>query len=86
MFFAVINDLQAPCVWVSAGIRRETYVTLVTFPKVVCEVMLNVFHKFVSIFWVKVQHFKETFEDDTLEIAVGQRLHIRVGLDHLVLN
>ncbi|TKC38984.1 hypothetical protein EI555_017853, partial [Monodon monoceros] len=36
---------------------------------VVCEVMLNVFHKFVSIFWVKVQHFKESFEDDALEIT-----------------
>lgn len=86
MFFAVINDLQAPCVWISAVIRRETYITLMTFSKVVCEVMLNVFHKFVSIFWVQVQHFKESFEDDTLEVTVGQRLHIRVGLDHLVLN
>lgn len=71
MFFAVINDLQALCVWISAVIRRETYITLVTFSKVVCEVMLNVFHKFVSIFWVKVQNFKESFEDDTLEITVG---------------
>jgi len=37
-----------------------------TFSKVVCEVVLDVFYEFVCVLWVKAQHLKETFQDDAL--------------------
>lgn len=63
-----------------------TYITLVAFSKIVREVALNFFNKLVSVFWVKVKHFKESFENNALEVTVGESFHIGIRFNHLVLN
>lgn len=78
---AVLSDPQPHVL-----IRKGTYVTFMPFSKVVCEVVLDIFHEFVCILRVKAQDLKETFKDDALKITVGQCLHVSIGLDHLVFN
>lgn len=80
-FVSVISDPQCHVL-----IRKGTYIALMTFSKVVCEVVLDVFYKFVCVLRVKAQDLKETFKDDTLKITVSQSLHVSIGLDHLVFN
>lgn len=57
-----------------------------TFSKIVCEVVLDVFYEFVCVLRVKAQDLKEPFKNDALKITVGQCLHISIGLDHLVFS
>lgn len=67
-------------------IRKGTYIALMTFSKIVCEVVLDVFYEFVCVLRVKAQDLKEPFKNDALKITVGQCLHVSIGLDHLVFS
>lgn len=57
---------------------------LVALPQVVGEVLLDVLHKVVRVLGVQVQHLVQPLQVDALQVAVGQRFHVGVGLDHAV--
>lgn len=59
---------------------------LVALPQVVGEVLLDVLHKVVRVLGVQVQHLVQPLQVDALQVAVGQRFHVGVGLDHAVVQ
>lgn len=69
------RDLN-PIIW--------TYVCLLSFSQVVREVLLNVLHKLVGVFGVKVQHLVQALQADTLQVTVGQSFHVGICFNHPV--
>lgn len=58
---------------------------LLSLPKIVCEVLLDVLDKVVRVFRVKIQHLVQPPEVNTLQVTVGQSFHVRVGFYHSVI-
>ncbi|TNN54377.1 hypothetical protein EYF80_035395 [Liparis tanakae] len=53
-------------------------------PLVVGEVVVDVGGEHTGVLRIELQHLSQTAHVDVLEVAVGQRLHVGVGFDHLV--
>lgn len=58
---------------------------LVSLSQVVCEVLLDVLDEAVGVFRVKVQHFVQPLQVDTLQVAVGQGFHVCISFYHPVI-
>lgn len=61
-----------------------SHLILAPLAQVVGEVLVDVVSEDTGVLRVQLQHLTEGPNADVLEVAVGQRLYIRVGLDHLV--
>lgn len=61
-----------------------SHLILAALPQVVGEVVVDVGGENTGIFRVQLQNLPQTTHADILEVTVGQRLHISIGLDHLV--
>lgn len=55
-------------------------------PQVVGEVLLDVLNKVVRVLRVKVQHLVEPLQVDALQVTVGQRLDVGIGLYHSIVQ
>lgn len=60
------------------------YLFLAALTQVVGEVVVDVGGEHTGILRVEFQHLSQATHTDILEVTVGQRLHISIGLDHLV--
>lgn len=64
--------------------RTRTHLHLAALPQVEGQVLVDVRRELAGILGVELQHLAEPPQPDVLQVAVGQRLHVRIGLDHLV--
>lgn len=64
--------------------RTRTHLHLAALPQVEGQVLVDVRREFAGILGVELQHLAEPPQPNVLQVAVGQRLHVCVGLDHLV--
>lgn len=55
-------------------------------PQVVGEVLLDVLHKVVRVLRVEVQNLVQALQVDALQVTVGQRLDVGVGLNHSIVQ
>lgn len=55
-------------------------------PQVVGEVLLDVLHKVVRVLRVEVQNLVQAPQVDALQVTVGQRLDVGVGLNHSIVQ
>lgn len=62
-----------------------TYMRLMSLPQVVREILLDVLDEVVRVLGVEVQHFVQPPQVNTLQVTVGQGLHVGVGFDHSVI-
>lgn len=61
-----------------------THVGSVALPQVVGEVVLDLAHKLLRVLGVEAQNLTQPLQADVLQVAVRQRLHVGVGLNHLL--
>lgn len=61
-----------------------SYLVLAALTQVVGEVVVDVGGEHTGILRVEFQHLPQTTHTDILEVTVGERLHVSIGLDHLV--
>lgn len=54
--------------------------------QVVRQVVLDLGDELLGVVGVEAEHLAEAFEADVLQVAVGERLHAGVGLNHLLLG
>lgn len=54
--------------------------------QIVSQIMLYVSDELLGVLWVEPEHLPEPLQTDVLQVTVGQSLHVRIGLDHLVLR
>lgn len=64
--------------------RTRTHLHLAALPQVEGQVLVDVSCKLAGVLRIELQHFTEPPQPNVLQVAVGQCLHVRVGLDHLV--
>lgn len=64
--------------------RTRTHLHLAALPQVEGQVLVDVGRELAGVLGVELQHLAQSPQPDVLQVAVGQRLHVRVGLDHLV--
>lgn len=57
---------------------------LVALSQVVGQVLLDVLYKALGVLRVQVQHFVQPLQVNALQVAVGQSLHVCIGLYHTV--
>lgn len=62
------------------------YMRFLALPQVVGEVLLDVLHKVVRVFRVEVQHLVQALQVDALQVTVGQRLDVGIGLYHALVQ
>lgn len=62
------------------------YVRFLPLPQVVGEVLLDVLHKVVRVLRVEVQHLVQPPQVDALQVTVGQRLDVGIGLYHALVQ
>lgn len=55
-------------------------------PQVVGEVLLDVLHKVVRVLRVEVQYLVQALQVDALQVTVGQRLDVGIGLYHPIVQ
>lgn len=55
-------------------------------PQVVGEVLLDVLHKVVRVLRVEVQYLVQALQVDALQVTVGQRLDVGIGLYHSIVQ
>lgn len=55
-------------------------------PQVIGEVLLDVLHKVVRVLRVEVQYLVQALQVDALQVTVGQRLDVGIGLYHSVVQ
>lgn len=61
-----------------------SHLVLAALTQVVGEVVVDVRGEHTGILRIEFQHLPQTTHADILEVTVGQRLHVSIGLDHLV--
>ena len=64
----------------------STHVGPVALPQVVGEVVLDLADELLGVLGVEAQHLAQPLQADVLQVAVGQGLHVGVGLDDLLLG
>ena len=64
----------------------SVYLRVVSFPEVVCQIVLDLGDELLGVVRVQAEHLAEAFEADVLKVTVGQRLHTGVGLNHFLLR
>ena len=62
------------------------YMRFLPLSQVVGEVLLDVLHKVVRVFRVEVQHLVQPLQVDALQVTVGQRLDVGIGLYHTLVQ
>lgn len=68
------------------AILALTYMCFLPLPQVVGEVLLDVLHKVVRVLRVEVQYLVQALQVDALQVTVGQRLDVGIGLYHSVVQ
>ena len=63
---------------------RSSHVQLAAVSQVVGQVVVDVCAEASAVLGVHAQHLPQRLHADVLQVAVGQRLHVRVGLDDLL--
>lgn len=61
-----------------------SYLILAALTQIVGEVVVDVGGENTGVLGVEFQHLSQATHTDILEVAVGQRFHVSIGLDHLV--
>lgn len=61
------------------------YVGSSVLSQVVGEVVMEVGAELAAVLRVQPEHLPQSPHADVLQVTVGQRLHVCVGLDHLVI-
>lgn len=61
-----------------------SYISLAALSEVVGEVVVDVGAEAAAVLWVQLEDIPQSPDADVLQVTVGQRLHVSVGLDHLV--
>lgn len=74
------------CLERSERLTPSSYLGVVSLPEVVRQVVLDLSDELLGVVGVEAEHLAEAFEADVLEVAVGQRLHTGVGLNHFLLG
>lgn len=62
------------------------HLCLAALSQVVGEVVVDIRAEATAILWVEAQDLPQGTDTDVLQVTVGQSLHVRIGLDHLVLR
>lgn len=62
-----------------------SYVSFTALSQVVGEVVVDVRAEPAAVLWVQPKDLPQSPNTDVLQITVGQRLHVCIGLDHLVM-
>lgn len=68
------------------AVAALAYVRFLPLPQVVGEVLLDVLYKVVRVFRVEVQHLVQPLQVDALQVTVGQRLDVGIGLYHALIQ
>ena len=75
------------CARACVGARgSSSHVQFAAVAQVVGEVVVDVCAEAPAVLRVHAEHLPEGLDADVLQVTVGQRLHVRVGLDHLVVT
>lgn len=61
-----------------------SYIGFAALSQVVGEVVVDVSAETAAVLWVQPKDLPQRPDTDVLQVTVSQRLHVRVGLDHLV--
>lgn len=61
-----------------------SYIGLITLSQVVGQIVVDVGAETAAVLRVQLKDLPQSPDADVLQVAVGQRLHVGVGLDHLV--
>ena len=56
--------------------------SIVTFSKIVSQIVFDVFRKLILEFWIQLEHFHESGNIDAFEITVGEGFDITAWLDN----
>lgn len=62
-----------------------SYVSVTALSQVVGEIVVYVSAEPAAVLWVQPKDLPESLHTNVLQVTVGQRLHICIGLDHLVM-
>lgn len=62
-----------------------SYISVTALSQVIGEVVVDVRAETAAVLWVQLKDLPQGLNVDVLQVAVGQRLHIRIDLDHLVI-
>lgn len=62
-----------------------SYISFTALSQVVGEVVVDVRAETAAILWVQLKDLPQSPNTDVLQVTVGQRLHVCIGLDHLVM-
>lgn len=62
-----------------------SYISFTALSQVVGEVVVDVRAEAAAILRVQPKDLSQSPDTDVLQVTVGQRLHICIGLDHMVL-
>ena len=54
----------------------KTHLSIVTFSKIVSQIVFDVFRKLILEFWIQLEHFHESGNIDAFEITVGKGFDI----------
>ena len=57
-------------------VRLILYLSIVTFSKIVSQIVFDVFRKLILEFWIQLEHFHESRNIDAFEITVGEGFDI----------
>ena len=61
---------------IAASLVRLIYLSIVTFSKIVSQIVFDVFRKLILEFWIQLEHFHESGNIDAFEITVGEGFDI----------
>lgn len=62
-----------------------SYVSFAALSQVVGEVVVDVRAEPAAVLWVQPKDLSQSPNTDVLQVTVGQRLHVCICLDHLVM-
>ena len=62
----------------------SSYVSFTALSQVVGEVVVDVRAEPAAVLWIEQEDLPQSLNTDVLQVTVGQRLHVCIGLDHLV--
>lgn len=63
-----------------------SYLSVVSFPEVVGQIMLDLSDELLGVVRVETEHLAEAFKADVLQVTVGQGLHTGVRLNDFLLG